>query len=438
MSRSTGTKTALKRIFVDMLVICLIFIGLVSSAQALSIEACRRYAAESVRQNEENKALNAGFTGPAWSSDFDTHFNWCRQANNLATTPDHLAYRERALQESAIKSGKDAPKRYALEAVRQYQESVFMGANFPPPVWSDNFREHYNWSKRPNNLATTPIHLANREKQLQEYAIKYNKGPRMKAMVPAAPQKTVTLKTDSPSGASGLNKNLSSLVSKQEKIPGPLTPHSLTGKKPIPLKFGLVDKTTLEMMSKTYIPLNLKTSQKKSKEKRPPYPGHPAYKSKDGVIIYASSLIDWDTTQTGSVMALYNVSLKNQDIKLIKSSDSSAVPHFFIIDKMGDLGYLASAHFYKVPSGTHLYMLNVGTSLSKEELIISINNIIVPKSNIHENKSTNQFHVLVQTTAFWPELDPSPHISVSISAQSRKPSSIYNVESHHIQLIQMD
>ncbi|NWH06125.1 hypothetical protein [Desulfobacter latus] len=165
-------------------VICLISIAWAGTVQALSLEACKRYASESVRQNEQNKALKAGFTGPAWSSNYDSHFNWCKQGNNLTTTPGHLANREKALQAFAIKSELNAPKRYANEAVRQYKESQFMGAEFPPPVWSDNYREHYNWSRRPNNLVTTPDHLANRERVLQEYAITYNKGPSKYTTVP--------------------------------------------------------------------------------------------------------------------------------------------------------------------------------------------------------------------------------------------------------------
>ncbi len=139
--------------------------------------ACSRYAEESVRQNQMNAQLGAGLNGPAWSNDFQAHYNWCIQGNNLATTPLHLANREKALQEFAVKSGKEAAKRYATESVRQNQESISMGTGFTPPVWSNDFNAHYNWSSQGNNINTTPGYLSSREKVLQEFAIQHNKGP---------------------------------------------------------------------------------------------------------------------------------------------------------------------------------------------------------------------------------------------------------------------
>lgn len=162
--------------------LAILFILGLQTASAVSLEACRRYAAESVRQNEQNLALKSGFSGPAWNSSFDYHYNWCIQGNNLAGTPVHLANREKALQEDAIKFAKEAFKRYAEESVRQYNESKAMGAGFGPPVWSPDYQSHYNWCRQGKNVLTTPGHLANREKALQEYAILHNKGPAMKMM----------------------------------------------------------------------------------------------------------------------------------------------------------------------------------------------------------------------------------------------------------------
>ncbi len=107
------------------------------------------------------------------------HYNWCIKGKNVQTTPGHLAAREKALQEFVIKKGnKDAAaRRYATEAVRQYQQSQAMATGFKPPVWSDDFNSHYRWSQHGNNIATTPTHLATREKELQEFAIRHNKKP---------------------------------------------------------------------------------------------------------------------------------------------------------------------------------------------------------------------------------------------------------------------
>ncbi len=139
--------------------------------------SCSRYAEESVRQSQMNVQLGAPFNGPVWSNDFQAHYQWCIQGNNLATTPMHLANREKALQEYAVKSGKEAAKLYATESVRQNQESISMGTGFPAPVWSNDFRAHYNWSSKGNNVNATPGYLFSREKMLQEFAIQHHKGP---------------------------------------------------------------------------------------------------------------------------------------------------------------------------------------------------------------------------------------------------------------------
>jgi len=71
------------------------------------IDSAKRYAEESVRQNKDNENMGAGFPPPAWSSDFNSHYQWSKAGNNLTTTPGHLATRARMLQEAAI-AGKSA------------------------------------------------------------------------------------------------------------------------------------------------------------------------------------------------------------------------------------------------------------------------------------------------------------------------------------------
>lgn len=165
-------------------------VGLMVSFGVVTIQAkdlpCKRYAKESVRQNQQNQQLNAGFRPPVWSGVYNDHYNWCMAGNNVVSTPVHLANREKQLQEFVIKKkDKDmAAKRYATESVRQYKQSQTMAAGFRPPVWSADFNGHYNWSKHGGNISSTPRHLASREKELQEYAIKHNKGS---AVLPPIP-----------------------------------------------------------------------------------------------------------------------------------------------------------------------------------------------------------------------------------------------------------
>jgi hypothetical protein len=162
------------------LVVTIASLGCVPSLVfAANEQACKRYATEAVRQNQQNLQLQAGFKPPVWSSDFRGHYNWCLQGTNVKSTPGHLASREKTLQEYSIKKeGKEAAaKRYASEAVRQYNQSKAMGTGFKPPVWSSDFNGHYNWSRHGGNVGSTPGHLASREKTLQEFAIQHNKGP---------------------------------------------------------------------------------------------------------------------------------------------------------------------------------------------------------------------------------------------------------------------
>jgi hypothetical protein len=150
-----------------------------SMASAANEEACKRYATEAVRQNQQNQQLQAGFKPPVWSSDFKGHYNWCMHGANIQSTPAHLASREKALQEFFVKKqGKEvAGKRYATEAVRQYNQSVALGTGFKPPAWRADFNAHYSWTQHSGNINSSPLHLASREKALQEFAIKNNKGP---------------------------------------------------------------------------------------------------------------------------------------------------------------------------------------------------------------------------------------------------------------------
>ncbi|MCG8641240.1 MAG: hypothetical protein MI862_16015 [Desulfobacterales bacterium] len=179
-----------KRLMIAFLFLFVIF--LTDPIILLASNPCERYAQEAVRQNQANLSMQAGFQSPGWSSDYKEHYNWCIRGSNINHTPFHLENREKALQAVAVKQGKTAAaKRYAKESVRQNRESKEMGANFPPPVWSSDFNGHYHWSMNGGNIQTTPTHLAEREKALQIYAIKHNKGPLsaanelIKAVVPA-------------------------------------------------------------------------------------------------------------------------------------------------------------------------------------------------------------------------------------------------------------
>jgi len=58
---------------------------------------CDQYAKKAVEQNNENISKGCGFSGPEWSSDYTTHFNWC--VNKPKEDADFSAsYRENGLK----------------------------------------------------------------------------------------------------------------------------------------------------------------------------------------------------------------------------------------------------------------------------------------------------------------------------------------------------
>lgn len=150
-----------------------------ADARCATKEACERYAQESVRQNQENEKLGAGFRPPVWSNDYRGHYSWCMHGENVKTTAGHLQNRERQLQEHALRKS-DPCARYAAQSVRQYKENVKRGAGFQPPVWSGDSNAHYNWCKHGGNARTTPGHLADREGKLQLFVLQ------QKAATPSA------------------------------------------------------------------------------------------------------------------------------------------------------------------------------------------------------------------------------------------------------------
>jgi hypothetical protein len=68
--------------------------------------SCARYARTAVAQNEENLRRNCGFSGPAWQSDYRTHFDWCMSGDNWRS----LAPREERARTSRLGQCGRAPR----------------------------------------------------------------------------------------------------------------------------------------------------------------------------------------------------------------------------------------------------------------------------------------------------------------------------------------
>ncbi|MGZ9020300.1 MAG: hypothetical protein ACXW3S_10130 [Rhodoplanes sp.] len=67
--------------------------------------------------------------------------------------------------------------RYAAEATRQNKAKEALGLALEPPAWSSDFDLHRNWCREGYTANRTPQALYDREKVLQEYAVKTNQDP---------------------------------------------------------------------------------------------------------------------------------------------------------------------------------------------------------------------------------------------------------------------
>ena len=52
--------------------------------------ACRNYASDAVRQQQENIRLSCGLVGPEWNLEFQYHYAWCMNGNNLQSAQNGL------------------------------------------------------------------------------------------------------------------------------------------------------------------------------------------------------------------------------------------------------------------------------------------------------------------------------------------------------------
>jgi hypothetical protein len=100
---------------------------------------CKNYSNTAISQNQENKKKGCGFTGPAWSSDYNAHFNYCMKAKSNTVWEKEEDARLFNLSKC------DKCVRYAEEAVSQNEKNKQKGCNFSGPKWSSNYKSHFIW-----------------------------------------------------------------------------------------------------------------------------------------------------------------------------------------------------------------------------------------------------------------------------------------------------
>jgi len=113
---------------------------------------CHEYATVAVDQEKMNRKNDCGYVGPEWNANYSWHFDWCSKGNNIRFAAAARQKRDQQLQlcpatvKISEKSQKEQCRQYADSAIAQVQEAKMRNlSGIAPPVWSDNYSEHYNW-----------------------------------------------------------------------------------------------------------------------------------------------------------------------------------------------------------------------------------------------------------------------------------------------------
>lgn len=168
------------RHFIFISVFCAAFLASFG-AHAAPEAMCRQYAETAVRQYEEAVVLGVPNIGPpAWSSDYNAHFNWCLTAEEAWLTSE-LQKREEALapyrQNQAQAPSPPPPHppggesstepetiigeileiddecaRYAKQAVYHQELNQQKSCGFKGPRWKADQAYHENWCRRQSSI----------------------------------------------------------------------------------------------------------------------------------------------------------------------------------------------------------------------------------------------------------------------------------------------
>ena len=121
---------------------------------------CDEYAKIAVLQNDSNLQMKCGFTGPLWNSDYNYHFNWCMNGDNVQFADKETKAR------ADIKGKCSGCYSYAGFAVTQNQENIMKGCGFSGPQWNSSHSYHFAWCMDGDNWK-----LAKDETDQREYAL---------------------------------------------------------------------------------------------------------------------------------------------------------------------------------------------------------------------------------------------------------------------------
>jgi len=125
-------------------------IGAALAAPAAADQAlnCDAYAGKALAQQEQNVSLGCGFSGGAWSADFNAHFSWCQlSGTTMADLTGQDAARVEALTQCGQKPAKtqEACQGYASNAVFFARLARMSQCGFSGGGWTDDYGAHFNW-----------------------------------------------------------------------------------------------------------------------------------------------------------------------------------------------------------------------------------------------------------------------------------------------------
>lgn len=135
--------------------------ALAATALALSVNAradqnlnCDAYAAAAVAQQNENLAARCGFSGGAWSANYEGHRAWC-QLPGVGMA--NLTHEDRARADGLklCKQKQAACADYASLAVEQNQSNRRFNCGLAGGRWSDDATGHRDWCMIANVNETT-------------------------------------------------------------------------------------------------------------------------------------------------------------------------------------------------------------------------------------------------------------------------------------------
>lgn len=109
---------------------------------------CDAYAGAAVAQNQQNENLGCGFSGGAWSSDFNAHRKWCLASG---TKMENLAAEDKARSAALAQCGakpkldQAACQTFAKRAVMAADAAAKRSCGFGGGRWSVDYGSHFNW-----------------------------------------------------------------------------------------------------------------------------------------------------------------------------------------------------------------------------------------------------------------------------------------------------